>query len=241
MAPRPMFAALAAVLACLAAGGAGASPFLMPEDTRELAVGAALGHSEEDEGSRTRATYLAPYLEARWSNGVFLNGLWLGRQLSATPGLQYGPLVTAARERSAPAGRDTRLMPVFGAFANYQLLHNLVFVAHGWRMTGSRGGAAANLQLVSYQGVAPHHTLVLAAGVSLADRRHLQAYLGAGPDARGGLKAVQGEARWDWEVTPRYTASAGIDVRRLQGDAAAGALVTRRTGVGYSLRLLRHF
>ena len=237
MAPR----CLVAVLAVLGSAGAAASPFLMPEETREMTIGAVLVNGEEDEGSRTRSTYLQPYLDVRWSNGVFLQGLWLGRQLSATPGLQYGPLLTLARERTAPPGRDTRLMPVFGAFARYQLLHNLTFVAHGWRMAGSRGGAVMNLQLVSHHSLAPHRTLLLAAGARLADRRHLQAYLGAGPDAKAGVKDLRAEARWDWEITPKYTAGAGVDFTRRQGDAAASPQVERRSSIGYSLMLLRHF
>lgn len=230
-----------ATLALVGSAGAHASPFLMPEATRELAVGAALVNREEDEGSRTRSTYLQPYLEVKWSNGVFLQGLWLGRQLSATPGLQYGPLLTVARERTAPPGRDTRLMPVAGAFASVQLLHNLSFAAQAYRMASSQGGAAMNLQLVGHQSLAAHHTLLMAGGVRLADRRHLQAHLGAGPDARAGIKDLHAEARWDWELTPKYTASAGLDVKRLQGDAAAGALVTRRTGIGYSLMLVARY
>jgi len=132
-------------------------------------------------------------------------------------------------------------MPVFGAFGSIRLLHNLSFAAHAYRMAGSQGGTAMNLQLVSYQSLAAHHALVVAGGVRLADRRHLQVYLGAGPDAEAGVKDLHAEARWDWELTPKYTASAGLDIKRLQGDAATGALVTRRTGIGYSLMLVARY
>lgn len=237
MAPRY----LAAVLACLGAGGACASPFLMPEGTRELQAGVVLGNHAEDEGRRTRTNYVAPHFEARWSNGVFLQGLSLGMQLSATPGLRYGPLLALGRERTAAPGRDTRLMPLFGAFMNYQLLHNLHVVTNGYRMAGSRGGIQASLLLATHYNVAPHHVLVLAAGVRLADRRFLQTHLGAGPDAKAGVKDSGIEGRWQWELTPKYTASATVEARRLHGDAATGSLVTRRTGVGYSLMLVRGF
>ena len=132
-------------------------------------------------------------------------------------------------------------MPLFGAFVNYQLLHNLNVVMHGYRMAGSRGGSAANLQIVTHRSMAPHHTLVLAAGLRLADRRFLAMHHGAGPDAAGGVNDSHIAGRWYWELTPKYTASAGIDARRLHGDAASGALVTRRTGIGYSLMLVRGF
>ena len=237
MAPRHALAALA----MLAAPFAAASPFLLPEGTRELAVGAALVNSEDDLGSRTRSTYVQPYFKGQWSNGLFMQGLWLGMQLAPTPGVQAGPLLTVARRAGAAPGSDARVMPVFGAFANVQLLHNLQFAAHGYRIAGSRGGAEMSMQLATYRSLAPHHAVVLAAGVRLADRHVLQRQLGAAPDASGGIKNSHVEGRWDWEVTPKYTASAGVQARRLHGDAALGALVTRRTGLGYSLMLVRSY
>lgn len=237
MAPRY----LAAVLAFLGAGAASASPFLMPEGTRELQAGVVLGNHAEDKGSRTRTNYVAPHFEARWSNGVFLQGLSLGMQLSLTPGLRYGPLLAIGRERTAEPGRDTRLMPLFGAFMNYQVLHNLHVVTNGYRMAGSRGGTQVNLLLATHYNVAPHHVVVLAGGLRLADRRFLQTHLGAGPDASAGVKDSGIEGRWQWELTPKYTASASVEARHLHGDAASGALLVRRTSVGYSLMLVRGF
>lgn len=230
---------LVAILACLGAASAGASPFLMPEGTRELSVGLGLGNSEGDDGSGRRETYLQPYFDARWSNGVFLEGLWLGMQLSQAPGLQYGPLVTAARERSSAPGSDTQLMPVFGAFMNYQLLHNLHVAANGFRMAGSRGGSQVNLRLTTHRSMAPHHTLVLAAGLRLSDRRFLQARLDAGPDAQAGVQDSHIEGRWRWEINPKYTASATVVARHLHGDAASAKLATRPISLGYSLMLVR--
>lgn len=237
MAPRY----LAAVLACLGAGAACASPFLMPEGTRELRAGMVLGSHPEDEGSRERSNFVSPYFDARWSNGVFLHGLSLGMHLSQTPGLRYGPLLAFGRERTAAPGNDTRLMPLFGAFMNYQLLHNLHVVTNGYRMAGSRGGTQASLLLATHFSMAPHHSLALAAGLRLADQRFLQTHLGTGPDASAGVKDSGIEGRWQWELTPKYTASATVEARRLHGDAATGALVSRRTSVGYSLMLVRGF
>lgn len=232
---------LAAVLACLGAASGAASPLLMPEGTRELSVGLGLGNSEEDDRSGRRETYLQPYFDARWSNGVFVEGLWLGMQLSEVPGLDYGPLVTAARERSAAPGGDTRLMPMFGAFMHYRLLHNLHLTADGFRMVGSRGGSQMNLGLATYHSMAPHHTLVLAAGLRLSDRRFLQANLDAGPDAQAGVQDSHIEGRWRWEINPKYTASATIVARRLHGDAASARPATRPVSLGYSLMLVRRF
>ncbi|WP_229445158.1 MipA/OmpV family protein [Massilia sp. Leaf139] len=237
MAPRR----LVAVLAFLNAAAAGASPFMMPEGTRELAVGAVLGSREEDEGGGKRAAYLMPYLDARWSNGVFLQGFTVGMQLSEAPGIGYGPLLTLGRERSARPGRDTRLLPVFGAFVEYRLLHNLQLGVDTYRMAGSRGGTTMNLQLATHHSLAAQHTLVVGAGLRLADRRYLRAQLGAEPDASGGVKDSHVEGRWEWEPNPKYRVFVGFDARRLHGAAARGALVERRNSVGYSLMLLRSY
>jgi hypothetical protein len=215
---------IAAVLACLGAASGAASPLLMPEETRELSVGLGLGNSEEDDRSGRRETYLQPYFDARWSNGVFLEGLWLGM-----------------REHSPAPGGDTRLMPMFGAFMHYRLLHNLHLTADGFRMVGSRGGSQMNLGLATYHSMAPHHTLVLAAGLRLSDRRFLQANLDAGPDAQAGVQDSHIEGRWRWEINPKYTASATIVARRLHGDAASARPATRSVSLGYALMLVRRF
>jgi outer membrane scaffolding protein for murein synthesis (MipA/OmpV family) len=231
---------LMAALACLAAPSVGASPFLMPEGTRELSVGLGLGNSDEIERSG-RSVKAKPYFDARWSNGVFLSGQWLGMQLSQAPGLEYGPVVTAARERNPAPGSDTHLMPMFGAFINYRLLHNLHVTADGFRMVGSRGGSQMNLRLATYRSMAPHHMLVLVAGVRLSDRRFLQTNLDAGPDAQAGVQDSHIEGQWRWEINPKYTASATVVTRRLHGDAASARLERRPVSLGYSLMLVRRF
>lgn len=231
---------LTAALATTCAGAA-ESPFLMPEGTSEFTVGAALRHGENDEDSGRRGTWLQPYWQAQWSNGIFLDGVWLGRQMSDVPHLRYGPMLTLARERLPRGGEDHRLMPVFGGFLSYQLLHNLRFSVHGYRMAGSRGDAMADLQLMSYHSVVPHHGLSFMAGLRLADRRHLQAHLGAGAEASGGVKDAYAGARWHWELTPKYTASVGLEYKRLGGDAADARGGARRSSLDSHLLLLYRF
>ena len=221
--------------------GATESPLLMPEGTSEFAIGAALRHGEEDEGSGRRTTWLQPYLQAQWSNGVFLDGLWLGRQLSGVPHLRYGPLLTVAREPLPRADGDRRLMPVFGAFLSYNLLHNLNFSVHGYRMAGPRGDAMADVRVMSYNSVAPHHAFAIEAGLRLADRRHLQAQFGVGPEASSGIKDAYVGARWHWELTPKYTAVAGLEYKRLCGDAASAPASARRSSLASHLLLIYRY
>lgn len=223
--------ALAALLAgadCLADSSLPDSPFLMPEQSSEFTVGAAWVYSEEDEGSARRSAFLQPHFEGRWSNGVFMNGLWLGRQLSGVPHQRYGPLLSVGRERVSRNGGNGRLKPLVGAFWEYQVLHNLTVKMHGYRMAGGRGGGLLDLQLASVNSMAPHQTLGLAAGLRLADRPYLQAHLGAGEDASGGLKDVYLRGFWHWELDPKYAASVGLEYKRLEGSAAASPLAARR-------------
>lgn len=238
-----MTARVLVLAAAFAATSAAAteSPLLMPDGTSEFAIGAALRHGEPNEDSARRTTWIQPYLQAQWSNGFFLDGVWLGKQLSDVPHLRYGPMVTLARERLPRGEGEHRLMPLFGAFLSYQLLHNLSFSVHGYRMAGSRGDAMADLRVLSYNSVAPHHALGIEAGLRLADRRHLQAYSGAGPEASGGIKDGYVGARWHCELTPKYTASAGLEYKRVMGDAAAARGSARRSSLDSHLLLIYRF
>lgn len=229
----------AALLA--APAGAAESPFMMPEGSSDFAVGAALAYAEEDVGSARRSAFVQPYFEARWSNGVFMEGLWLGRQLSNTPHLRYGPLLTLGRERTPRPGKDTRLLPLVGAFLSYQLLHNLTLGAHGHHMPGSRGGSVLDVRLTSQNGVAPHHSTGVAAGLRVADRRYLETYSGAAPGASAGVKDAYIAGRWYWELNPKYTAIAGLEYKRLHGSAAAGPRVAKRSSLANSLMLVYRY
>lgn len=223
--------ALAALLAgadCFADASAADSPFLMPEHSSEFAVGAAWVYGEEDEGSAQRSSFLQPHFEARWSNGVFLNGLWLGKELSSVPHLRYGPLLSLGRERTSPNGGSGSLRPLVGAFWEYRVLHNLSVKTFGYRMAGNRGGGLLDLQVASLNGMAPHHLLGLAAGLRLADRRYLQAHFGAGEDASGGVRDAYLRGAWQWELSRKYTASAALEYKRLEGSAAASPWTARR-------------
>lgn len=229
------FCALAALLA--GADCAADAPLLMPEHSREFAVGAALVYQEKDEGSARRSAFLRPHFEGEWSNGVFVSGLWLGKQLSNVPHLRYGPLLSLGRDRTSPDGGHGRPRPLVGAFWEYQLLHNLTIRARGQRMAGGGNGSLLDLQLASFNSVAPHHALGLAAGLRLADRRYLQANFGTGADASGGVKDVYLKGAWLWELNPKYTASVALESRRLEGAAASSPLAARRGSLASSVML----
>lgn len=236
--------ALAALLAgagCFADAHGADSPFLMPEHSSEFAVGAAWVYAEEDEGSAQRSAFLRPHVEARWSNGVFLNGLWLGKELSSVPHLRYGPLLSAGRERTSPNGGSGSLKPLVGAYWEYRVLHNLSLKTFAYRMAGGRGGSLLDLQLASLNGVAAHHLLVLAGGLRLADRRYLQAHFGAGEDASGGVRDAYLRGAWQWELSRKYSATAALEYKRLEGGAAASPWTARHGSLASSVLLVYRY
>lgn len=241
---RPACISILALLAgagCLADAHAADSPFLMPEHSSEFAVGAAWVYGEEDEGSAQRSAFLRPHFEARWSNGVFVNGLWLGKELSSVPHLRYGPLLSVGRERTSPHGGSGSLKPLVGAFWEYRVLHNLSLKTFGYRMAGNRGGGLVDLQVASLNGVAPHHLLGLAAGLRLADRRYLQAHFGAGDEASGGVRDAYLRGAWQWELGRKYTATAALEYKRLEGSAAASPWTARRSSLASSVMLVYRY
>lgn len=231
-------------LATPIAARAADSPFLMPEGTSEYAIGMFVnrGKVDGDKALDRDKVGTSPHLhfEARWSNGIFINGLWLGKEMSGTPNLSYGPMFTMTRERSVAPGADTRWVPVFGAYASYALLHDLSLGARGYQVGGG-DGAQLNVQATWHKSVGQHQGISIGVGTNLVDRRFLQTNLRAGPDAAGGVKDVYVEARLRWELNAKYTLAAGVDRRRLKGSAAASPLAPQRGNTGYAVGLIHYF
>lgn len=202
---------------------------LMPEGSREVSIGAIFGSLPAREGSRERKRVLSPYLHIRWSNGIFVENLSAGMQLSRTSNLRYGPLVAlggdAAREPGERSGRKLMV----GGFAGYQLLHNLRVDAtalHG----GARGGGGNQLRLTarSWMQLAPHHGGSLELGVNMGDRRYMHSHFGG--TASAGVKDAFVGANWHWQAGRKYELHTSVKFRQLSGNAGASRFVETRGG-----------
>jgi outer membrane protein len=141
-----------------------------------------------------------------------------------------------------------------GGFANITLAPSL-------RLTNSLLYGAGNdhkglrwnidLQRIAAD-VTPHHTVVLSAGLTVANSNYNQAYFGVSPaearrsinpayTASGGVKDVHAGLRWNWALGPSWLVSSGLNVSHLAGSAASSPLVERRTNISASSVLAYRF
>ena len=227
----------------------GASALMMPDGSRDMYVGAALtGSSVADDGA-SRGAVLRPLLQVQWSNGLFVSAIGVaGMHLSATPGVEYGPLLAASNAR-APADsrrlRGTRRIkgsPDVGGFYGYYLgdqarvTTNLMYdsSAHGWR-----GQLGLQKTLPS---LAAHHTVTLSAGVSLAsgavmdELYAVSAAAGGARDYRpaGGVTSVDMGVNWNWALSSKWLLNSAVTGTRLGNGPARSPFIERRNVITWS-------
>ena len=246
----PLLLLLAACGPALAEEAAtGASALMMPDGSRDMYVGAALtGSSVADDGA-SRGAVLRPLLQVQWSNGLFVSAIGVaGMHLSATPGVEYGPLLAASNAR-APADsrrlRGTRRIkgsPDVGGFYGYYLgdqarvTANLMYdtSAHGWR-----GQLGLQKTLPS---LAAHHTVTLSAGVSLAsgavmdELYAVSAAAGGARDYRpaGGVTSVDMGVNWNWALSSKWLLNSAVTGTRLGNGPARSPFIERRNVITWS-------
>lgn len=202
---------------------------LMPEGSRETSAGVMFGSLPAAEGTRKRNRVLFPFLRIQWSNGVFVNNLSAGMQLSRTPHWRYGPLVeVGGHEAREPGERDERRLLV-GGFAQYSLLHNVRLGALALH-NGARGGGGNILQLTarSWKSLAPHHSGSLELGVDMADGRYMHSHFG--DSASAGVKNTFVAAGWNWQVSRKFDLHTVAKFSQLSSNAGTGRFVATRGG-----------
>ncbi|MBA5690435.1 MipA/OmpV family protein [Rugamonas apoptosis] len=229
---RRVLTLLASVLAAaLPPALAQADASLMPEGASEMRVGAVYGSAPSAPGSATRSAFLLPQFSALWSNGVFIDGLALGRQLSPDPLLEYGPLVALnLGAQRADGGRTVQ--PVLGGFVRYTPLRELQLQAQLAAPVGrGEGGVVLHVRAGTRLDLAPHQWLEAGVGGAWADQAYLRTDFGSArftPSA--GVLAVSADLRWGWQISRKVTLTASLQASLLQGDAAASPRTRQRTG-----------
>lgn len=205
---------------------------LMPEGSSEMRAGVGLINGPQAAGSTERTVVMLPQFGAEWSNGVFLDSLVLGKQMSASPQIKYGPLL-ALNLVTRPGDGGRTLRPVAGAFLRYRPLRELGLQAHilgGASHSGN--GFLLNLSANTQADLAPHQWLAFGVGLDLADRAYMQSDFGtAGYHPAGGVRDLFAEARWRWQLTHKVTMVASLRASQLQGAAAASPFTRQRTGM----------
>ena len=146
-----------------------------------------------------------------------------------------------------------RVLP--GGFFNYYLspklrLTNTLTYGSGRDHNGARLHTALQYMM---EDVVPHHTVVLSAGVSLANRAYNETWFGVTKEEAeragtkgyyrpgGGLLDVRAGVRWNWALSPNWMLTTGATVNRLAGDAKDSPLVERATNYSVSSALAYRF
>ncbi|PWF54552.1 MipA/OmpV family protein [Massilia glaciei] len=141
-----------------------------------------------------------------------------------------------------------------GFFLNYYLGQRLRLTSSFLGGAGAkRNGAQLDLgiQHIATE-IAPHHSLSLSAGLTLANRQYNAAYFGVTEHEaersfnrvylpQGGLKDVYLGARWNWTFNAEWLLTSGFKLTRLQGDARNSPLVERPNNATVSTALAYRF
>jgi outer membrane scaffolding protein for murein synthesis (MipA/OmpV family) len=99
---------------------------------------------------------------------------------------------------------------------------------------------------------APHHSVSLSAGLTVANRAYNEAFFGVTPaesvrsgyqpyQPSAGLKDVHVVARWNWALAPAWIVTSGLQASRLAGSAKNSPLVMRPTNLTVSTALAYRF
>ena len=177
---------------------------------------------------------------------------------ASTPGtinVYLAPTPTAPGPRNRLNGMRTIAPRVLvGGFINYYLNSNLRLTnsitygsgndSHGMRW-------AIELQQCMPE-LAPHHSLSLSIGTTVANRAytvssfgvttHESYFSGNAPYAPGGgIKDVHAAIHWNWALSNAWLVSSGVNASVLTGGAAKSPLVERRASLGASSALAYRF
>lgn len=210
---------------------------LMPEGSKDVYLSAAAFYGPSAEGRTERRLLVLPLISAQWANGVFINMNVVGIHLSDTTNSDYGFMLTptiSSTTTVTDSGRQSQrhFTPEAGAFYNYNVAYGLGLTSSlKYGGSSDRRGVRVNLGAELSMPVAEHHSVGLAAGVSLANRSSLQADYGvtlaqadanlAAHEVQGGLRDTGVSASWRWQVSNKYSLATSIGANRLHGSAAS--------------------
>jgi outer membrane protein len=86
----------------------------MPDGSRDMYAGLGVVSAPRYEGADSRKVRALPVLQIQWSNGIFISGMSAGMHLSASPVVEYGPLL-AIHPRRTESGSGDRIGEISGS------------------------------------------------------------------------------------------------------------------------------
>jgi len=249
----PLFLLLAV---CGPALAENTTELMMPDGSKDMYAGVGFSTKTAVEEGETRQVMLRPLFQIQWSNGIFAssNGV-LGMHLSETVGVEYGPLIVGSNTRDPENSwrlRGThriRGSADVGGFYNYYLgddarvTSNLIYDTSA---RGLRGQVGLQKTLPS---PAPHHTVTLSAGVSLASDRVMREQYEVSTASGGvrnyrpsaGVTTMNAGVNWNWALSSKWLINSSLSGTRLGSGPADAPFVDRRNFVTWSTGLAYRF
>ncbi|MGZ8291220.1 MAG: MipA/OmpV family protein [Telluria sp.] len=209
---------------------------LMPEGSRAEWIGAAFVNQPDREGSRERESAIVPYFRVQWSNGLFVENLSAGLQMSRITHLRYGPLVAIGDDGPRGQGERRGLKMNAGGFASYHILHNLGVNA---TVLHRLGGTRLKLAASTWTQLAPHHAASFELGAHLADSSYMRWHFGEA--AAGGVKDTFAGANWHWQASRKFDLHTRVKLSRLSASIGTSRPVETRDSVQLTTALVYGF
>ncbi|ATQ74627.1 hypothetical protein CR152_08910 [Massilia violaceinigra] len=249
------FATFATLAACCLPAAAQSPTTGMPEGTTDVDLILIAALVPVSEGRSGMKTVVLPSISAQWSNGIFARPGEVGMQLSEDPMFKYGPLLSyGSRSRRADDRQHKSILGIeAGAFAYYQLAHNIAF--HSSVMYGGgddHRGVRLNLGGSYGMRLTTHQTLNAGVGMNVVNRGYMQSYFGISPEqaarsgkpayrAGAGVKDISLSLRWNVGLSTKYALGSGITASRLVGSALDSPLVDTRSNTVLFTALTYHW
>ncbi|MDL2357779.1 MAG: MipA/OmpV family protein [Pseudomonadota bacterium] len=218
---------------------------MMPEGSHDTYIGALATIGPRTEGSKQQVMLVVPNFSVNWSNGVFLEGLRAGVDLSNDPTLHYGPTLGLGRRapRADVPGSSASWSVDPGVYVRYALAHNLQLSSsldygggHDGRGLVMRLGASFRMPLTS------HQALQVYTGANLADHAYMQSYFSTrNYDAAAGLKNVYLGANWNIQLSNKFRMFSGVSLTRLADKPGLSPIVEERNGARVSVGVSYHY
>jgi MipA family protein len=199
-------------------------------------------------GSNERRAMVLPALEYRWANGWFVgttNGV--GYKFSSAPHMQYGVRLTADFGRSESrspvlAGMgNIKARPEIGGFFNYYFSREINLTS-SLRYGSGNDRRGAQLDLGAHYGVqiAPQWRTALGVSATVVNGSYMQSHFGVTPaqaltsqnpayEAGAGVRDVRTNLSVTYFINSELTATGGLSLSSLQGDAKNSPIVRERT------------
>ena len=219
------------------------SVFNIPDGSKDLSVAITGFDTPRSEGGKRRQFGVLPSFTGRWSNGVFADLGELGWDVSDSPVIDYGPIISydLRQRRTDDTSGKGGISVEGGEFAHYMFAYNINFNAMLLYGGGARRDGARLVADIDYSiRLGAHSALQFSPGVEFANASYMKSTFAVTPvqatidrvapfETHAGAKDAFFNVALSWQATNKWTFVGGVNTVRLVGSAAASPLTQKRT------------